>query len=703
MNGPSPDATGSATESPLEGFTVRSLVSYLPFPARTPRHAKKAVPFRTRRLTVERLEDRALPAFTITPTFDSTITGDANAAAIENTINSAISFYESAFTNSIDVTIKFKEMSSGAGVSDVTFYPIPYNTFRAALAAEPQTADTAIALANLPNQTNNPVNNDANLLIKTADIRALDIPGSFPPMGGFDGVVSLNTSISTPGSPGSTNLFSLFALTEHEIDEVLGLGSALPSLGSSSGFPPSDPLPEDLYRYTASGNRTWINTGDDAYFSLDGTTDLVQFNQGNVNNNDGDYGDWWSNNGLGNAGLNPPARVQDATNFAATTPTLANDAGHVEQVALNVIGYTLGISLSPGSLPADTINVAYNQSITASGGTGSTTLTVTNIQNPIVGLNVPANGADSLAITGTPTATGTETFTVTATDQNGVTTDANYSMTVNAAVSLSPTSLPAGASGTAYDATIAATGGTGTLTPAVTNYDDGGTGLSAPAISGNTASFNSTPTAAGTVSFDVTATDAVGAQATQHYTITVHAPPSITTTTLASYWTAGAAGYNQTIDATGGTGTLTFSVSAGALPTGLTLDSASGVLAGTPAPAGSFTFTVTVTDTVAASASQSYTIVVIPSEFAYDPNLQQLTVTPDASFPNFQFQQATTANAGGTSTLYTLTLSDNASPPNTVSQMFPDTLLPIPISFHQPSILVNGSGGQAVLITNDTY
>ena len=77
------------------------------------------------------------------------------------------------------------------------------------------------------------------------------------------------------------------------------------------------------------------------------------------------------------------------------------------------------MSSSPASLPADTVNVAYNQTITASGGTGTMTLAVSNIQNAIAGLAVPASGTGSLTISGTPTAAGTETFTVTATDYAG--------------------------------------------------------------------------------------------------------------------------------------------------------------------------------------------------------------------------------------------------------------------------------------------
>src|SRR5579864_2574282 len=162
-------------------------------------------------LMLEALENRIAPALTITPTFDSSIASDANAAAIESTIDSAIKFYENAYANSITVTIKFQE-GGGLSHNNSKFYKIPYTTFCAALAAEPQTADTATALLHLPDQTNNPVSNDANVLVRTADIRALGIAGNYPPNGGFDGVITLNTSLTTPGSPGSTGAYSLFTL-----------------------------------------------------------------------------------------------------------------------------------------------------------------------------------------------------------------------------------------------------------------------------------------------------------------------------------------------------------------------------------------------------------------------------------------------------------------------------------------------------------
>jgi hypothetical protein len=69
-------------------------------------------------------------------------------------------------------------------------------------------------------------------------------------------------------------------------------------------------------------------------------------------------------------------------------------------------------------------------------------------------------------------------------------------------------------------------------------------------------------------------------------TITSSAPAaSISTATAFSY----------TVTATG-TAPISFSVTAGALPPGLTLNSATGVISGTPTTAGSFSYTVTATN-----------------------------------------------------------------------------------------------------------
>jgi hypothetical protein len=69
--------------------------------------------------------------------------------------------------------------------------------------------------------------------------------------------------------------------------------------------------------------------------------------------------------------------------------------------------------------------------------------------------------------------------------------------------------------------------------------------------------------------------------------------------------------YNQQMNASGGTSPYTWSVTGGSLPTGLTLNSSTGVISGTPTVSGSRNVTITVTDQNGATTSRSYFMFVI--------------------------------------------------------------------------------------------
>jgi hypothetical protein len=268
---------------------------------------------------------------TIVPTYDASITGDPNAAAIEGTIQSAINYYQSTFTTRfapLTVNITFQE-GGGLGSSSVPVGFVFYSDYLAQLtaASSGDSTDTT-ALAHLPATVLNPVTGTPFVAIKIANARAL---GFVTPIGN-DGTITLNTSLTTPGSPGAFPFFSLFSVTEHEIDEVLGLGSAIDFATS--------PLPEDLYRYDNMGNRTFTdNPSVQAFFSLDGTTQIAQFDN---QNDGGDFGDWQSNPPPAGA----PVRVQDAFATPFSNPTLANDGG-AEVIALDSIGYNLAPQVTP--------------------------------------------------------------------------------------------------------------------------------------------------------------------------------------------------------------------------------------------------------------------------------------------------------------------------------------------------------------------
>ena len=87
-------------------------------------------------------------------------------------------------------------------------------------------------------------------------------------------------------------------------------------------------------------------------------------------------------------------------------------------------------------------------------------------------------------------------------------------------------------------------------------------------------------------------------------TVTVQAAPlSITTASLPN-GTVGAA-YSATLAATGGTGPYSWSIVSGSLPSGLTLNLATGVISGTPTAAATSNFTVQVTDSASPAATSS--------------------------------------------------------------------------------------------------
>ncbi|MGH9486250.1 MAG: NF038122 family metalloprotease [Terriglobales bacterium] len=281
----------------------------------------------------------------IVPTFDSNFTTAEQAA-----VNNAISFYENAFSNNMTVDINFDLMSTTLqnenyiGYSNWYYANIPYSTFAAALASHSSGDATDVtALANLPSA---PPTSDGFINVKGENLEAL---GLTPPPTNVN-TIQLNLPATTTGGcdPTIYYCYDLETAAEHEIDEVLGLAS-----GAGGDLYHGDALPEDLFRYNGSGQLSYYanggagNTGA-AYFSLDGTTDLAQFDN---QNDGGDWGDWQSNP-LPD-GVTP--KVQDA--FLTPCPYVASPAcvgprlnlNSPEVVALDAIGYNLQPTPEPAT------------------------------------------------------------------------------------------------------------------------------------------------------------------------------------------------------------------------------------------------------------------------------------------------------------------------------------------------------------------
>ncbi len=257
------------------------------------------------------------------------------------------------------------------------------------------------------------------------------------------------------------------------------------------------------------------------------------------------------------------------------------------------------LKITTASLPAGTVGTSYSAELQATGGKAPYTWTIKSGAIPS-GLLFRAAGT----ISGTPAIAGsanTLTFEVTDADKNTA-TSRNLNLKINSAPAprVTTTSLPNATVGFAYSASLQATGGKSPYTWSVkAGVLPAGLSLSA------TGSIVGTPTASGDFGSLVFAVSDANRGVGDSGDLDLHvgsAPaPQITTTALPTGKVGTA--YAFTLKATGGSGVYTWSVQSGALPSGLSLNSATGAISGTPATPGFFTplvFKVTDADTATA-------------------------------------------------------------------------------------------------------
>lgn len=255
------------------------------------------------------------------------------------------------------------------------------------------------------------------------------------------------------------------------------------------------------------------------------------------------------------------------------------------------------ITITPATVPGGTVGTAYNQTLTASGGTSPYTFAVATGSLP-AGLTLSSSGA----LFGTPTSASTASFTVVTTDAQGCTGSENYTITVGCpTIGLTPGNLPNGTVGSPYAQTILGSGGQSSYSFAIT------LGSLPPGITlSPTGVFSGTASAPGSFSFTVTGTDSRGCTGSGSYTIVIDcATMAISPTTLSGGTVGGF--YSQNLTATGGSAPYAFTLTAGSLPPGLSL-SGSGIISGTPSTVGSTSFTVSVSDAEGCTGSRSYTL-----------------------------------------------------------------------------------------------
>ncbi len=289
---------------------------------------------------------------------------------------------------------------------------------------------------------------------------------------------------------------------------------------------------------------------------------------------------------------------------------------------------------------------------------GSANNTSTSLANPW-NTTVLANGTHTLTQQVTKSAGGTETDTASFAINNAAATVVPLSFTTS--------SLPNANVNQTYSTTLTASGGTAPYSWSVVS------GSMAPGLTLSTSgTISGTPTTAGQYTFSVQVKDSAATpqaatpQAdTAAMALTVAAvasvPPSVVTTALPAATVKVA--YSTALAGSGGTTPYTWTMTSGALPSGLSFSS-SGTISGTPSVTGTFPFAVQLTDATGRTASANESLTVssasstgfqkfyssssfwntpIPSNPVIDPNSSSMI---QQSILNFLSQNVSFSNGG---------------------------------------------------------
>ena len=362
-------------------------------------------------------------------------------------------------------------------------------------------------------------------------------------------------------------------------------------------------------------------------------------------------------------GLPPGLSIDPASGTVSGTPTTAGSYS-VTVTASDASGATDSATFGWGI--SDNIAVANPGNQTDTSGSAITTVTVTAMDTSSTAtVTLAASGLpDGLSIdpatgdiTGTPTTACACTVTVTASDASSASAMVTFVWTVNNTVTPATTTDQTSVSGTTISPIDAS--GTDSSSTTTLGYSDNGTLPPGLAVDPTSGSITGNPTTGGTYPVVITATDGAGYSATDSFNWTVTDTIGVTGPGAQSDQSGSTiTPLSVTGTDTSSAATLTFS-DGGTLPPGISVDSGSGAISGTPTTGGVYSVTITATDGAGYSGSVSFawviTNVVTPATIGDQAGISGTAITPiDGS-------------AADTSSAATLTYSDGATLPPGVS------------------------------------
>ena len=416
------------------------------------------------------------------------------------------------------------------------------------------------------------------------------------------------------GTPSSTGQFDFTVrVTDSRsatVDKALSITVVAPASGYESQFASQNVATTLQPNQTFFVTIRWVNTGSKAWDGAGGFAIRSQNPAGNST---------WGGDTVPyfGASINPGEQLELL--FQANAPRNPGIYSFQWQLHQSEIGYfgemsaNVSITVGDGSFPA----IGSPASVTGMKGTFFTHIpTATGGVPPYswqiaagtlpVGINLNPNTG---ALVGTPTSAGASTVTLQLSDSKSQVAQKALTIVVNEPpLGVTTSTLPSATKGISFSQQLTAAGGNPPYTWAVS----AGALPVGLTLAPSTGVISGTPAAAGAFSFTVKATDASSQTASRELSINV-APPPLSATSVPLLETLLRSSFSYQLTANGGTPPYTWSVTTGALPAGLTLNS-SGLISGASTAAGVFTLGATVRDQGTLSANVSVQIKVI------DPN-----------------------------------------------------------------------------------
>ncbi len=254
---------------------------------------------------------------------------------------------------------------------------------------------------------------------------------------------------------------------------------------------------------------------------------------------------------------------------------------------------------------AATVGVAYSYTFTAS-GSSPITYSVPTGGNLPTGLSLSSSTG---VLSGTPSAIGSFTFTVQAangTSPNAVTKSITIVVSAASTPSFTADAPPSSAAQSySYSYQFAASGSPAPTFSVSSGSLPPGLGLSSSGL------LSGVPTTIGSSSFVVEASNSIGSVNSQPLTIsvTVATRPYFTADSPPTSLVTGGTFTGYTFLA-GGSPTPTFAMLSGSLPPGLSLNSTTGYLSGTPTTSGTYTFVIEAVNAVGYTSTPVITMTV---------------------------------------------------------------------------------------------